>query len=185
MARNLKAALASAGFAPPAHLTRLGEEPPESVDPEAGIGVGEIEPGIVALRFDPTLLVRDGRVRRTDRAMATQLGTFLCVASTGSECVWTMLTRLDRPKETTRLAIPAEWREGAEGDEVWRSRDELHLVNGATLWRGPKEAFSLAAWREAINGRRSRARIIPAGLDAVRERIASEAPEAWAAACQG
>ena len=71
-------------------------------------------------------------------------------------------------KPVGRLALKQEWRSG--GPRRWRLADQF-LADGASLWRGPKEAFVAASWQEVKLRSPNRASLSEEGLDAVRIEI--------------
>jgi DNA-binding CsgD family transcriptional regulator len=169
---RLKDALDEAGFRwPVEHDWRpdqlpIGHDPGETVPFDGGLVADEIVPGLVTLRMDPLLLLRDGRVRNPPRRERMGISIFACVASADDrdETIWAALTHVARP---SRVPIEREWRQG--GNSPWR-RGQLFLMD-AGKWIGPRSAFAAAAWREAFNAFPERARLTADGLAAVRSSI--------------
>lgn len=125
------------------------------------IGVDEIEPGIV-VRLDPAVLIADSRVCNTQDPPVSRVGLFVCVGVEGDVSTWAGLTTGGRRE---RLAIKPEWRSG--GYKRWRFAPQF-LADGASVWRGPNEAFAAASWQEvSASGGRNRARLSEEGLAAV------------------
>jgi len=141
-------------------------EPVGASDP-VGFGVDAITPGIVVLDLDPILLLNDKRVTYTQNPPCRRSGPFVCVevADDRDETTWAGLTFAYRPE---RLLLRPEWRLG--GTERWRTKDQ-YLTDGASLWRGPREAFADAAWREVHNSGDEIPRLSEAGLFSVRLKI--------------
>jgi hypothetical protein len=133
--------------------------------PTACIDVDEIEPGIV-VRLDPAILIEDGRVCHTQDPPVSRAGPFICVAIEGEISTWAGVTTTELRKD--RLALRPEWRSG--GTKRWRFAAQF-LADGASVWRGPKEAFAAASWQEIKTRSRNRACLSEEGLDAVRTEI--------------
>jgi hypothetical protein len=132
------------------------------------IGVDEIEPGIVA-RLDPETLVGDNRACNTQDPPVSRAGLFVCVETDGDLSTWAGLTTGARQE---RLAIKPAWRSG--GYKRWRFAPQF-LADGASVWRGPNEAFTAASWQEvSASGGRNRARLSEEGLAAVRKEIEAQ-----------
>ena len=138
----------------------------DAPDP-VGFGVDAIMPGIVVLDLDPILLLADKRVTYTENPPCRRSGPFACVevADDIDETTWAGLTFAHRPE---RLLLRPEWRLG--GTERWRTKDQ-YLTDGASLWRGPREAFADAAWREVHNSGDEIPRLSEDGLLAVRSKV--------------
>jgi hypothetical protein len=129
------------------------------------IAVEEIGPGLVA-RLDPRILSADRRVMNTQDPPVSRPGLFLCVEIEDQFSVWAGVTSRWRDQ---RLHLRPAWRSG--GYRRWRLTEQ-YLVDGASLWRGPNDAFSAASWSElSSTGGRNRARLDGEGLRAVRIEI--------------
>ena len=138
--------------------------PPASKTPTGCIGVDEIEPGIV-VRLDPAILLGDSRACHTQDPPVSRPGPFVCVEIAGDISTWAGLTTTDkksiRPSRAAgapvgRLALKQEWRSG--GTRRWRFAAQF-LADGASVWRGPKEAFVAASWQEVKPRSPNRARL--------------------------
>jgi hypothetical protein len=154
MAQTPREAFAAAGFAAPS-------KPEDTVE---CVAVEEIEPAVIVATLDPVTLREDSRVVYTQDPPVTRFGPFVCVAAEGNETIWAGLTFKRRPE---RLELLDEWR--LAGSRRWRSRPQF-LTDGASLWLGPKEAFSVASWREVVY-EAGRPRLSADGLAAVRRKI--------------
>jgi hypothetical protein len=129
------------------------------------IAVDEIEPGLVA-RLDPRMLGADARVMNTQDPPVTRAGLFICVEVEDELSTWAGVTTTWRDR---RLPLRPAWRSG--GYRRWRLTPQ-YLTDGASLWRGPNDAFSEASWSElSSTGGRNRARLDGEGLRAVRIEI--------------
>jgi hypothetical protein len=166
---RLKDALDAAGFSwPSVHDWRADQLPPGHdmtgfVPDDAGLASEEIVPGIVTLRMDPILLLRDERVRNPANRERMGISVFACVgvSEDGHETTWAALTPKARPD---RLTIKQEWREG--GNYGWR-RGRMSLMDGGR-WVGPRAAFTAASWREIFNSfTDGRPRLTAEGLRAI------------------
>jgi hypothetical protein len=155
---------------------RVAGHPAASKRPTAPIGIEEVAPGIV-VRLDPTILLEDERVCHTQDPPVNRPGPFVCVGVEGEMTTWAGLTTTDktsiRPthsarKPVGRLALKPEWRSG--GPRRWRLADQF-LADGASLWRGPREAFVAASWQEVKLRTPNRSHLSEEGLDAVRIEI--------------
>jgi hypothetical protein len=172
MAGTIQQAFEAVGVEAPSDLLQrtlpAGSDPPASLPADAGLGADEIQPGIAVLKLDPLLLLRDKRVQCTQDAPGTRIGPFVCVevSPDSSQTTWASLTSNQRLE---RLVIEESWRLG--GNYKWR-RGQLLLTDAATLWRGPRDAFATASWRDGINTSVERPRLTPEGIVAIRQRIA-------------
>jgi len=170
MTRSIRDALSAAGFSWPTqhdwphHEVPIGEQPPSSYPADAGLATEEIGPGVAALRMDPVLLLRDGRIRAPMKRWGMELAIFVCVAiaGDGDETCWVPLTSRFREG---RLAIEPEWRLG--GNYPWRRR-QLFLMDAGRWWTGPTSTFVFAAWREAFSELSERAHLTQEGVSAIR-----------------
>jgi hypothetical protein len=173
MASSIADALADAG------LTATPTPPKAAVavsSDTSQIGVDQIAPGIVVLDLDPIILLEDKRVRYTGTPVKRS-GPFLCVdVDDDGVTTWAGLTRKYRLE---RMEIEAGWRAG--GGSRWRQQRQF-LTDGANLWRGPKDAFAAASWRETFNDVDDLPRLTAVGLAAVRRKIdaaAERRPAEW------
>jgi len=139
--------------------------PPGDERPTECIEIDEVEPGIV-VRLDPAVLVDDDRVCNTLDPPVPRPGPFVCVAVEDEMTTWAGITATAVRRD--RLTLRSEWRSG--GTKRWRLAAQF-LADGASIWRGPKEAFVAASWQEIKTRSRSRAYLSDEGLDAVRTEI--------------
>jgi DNA-binding MarR family transcriptional regulator len=167
----MREAMLAAGFDGPLtsehwqpHEAPQGSAPPSSLA-DAVLDPEEIVPGVVALRMDPLLLLRDSRVATPQDRDRLGIGPFICIAVAGDgQTSWAAVTKRDRPN---RFAIDPKWRCG--GNSRWRSA-ELFLLDTDELWIGPKAAFVTASWREALSDL-NRAGLTLEGLKEVLQRV--------------
>ena len=172
MPASLRDALAAAGLAVEAEGEGGEAASPAApvVGDESGIGVDQIGVGIVVLDLDPILLLEDARVTYTQPNPARRSGPFLCVGVEPSGfCTWTGITRAARWE---RLEIRPWWREG--GGVRWQESPRQFLTDAGALWRGPKEAFAAASWRETFNDPDNLPRLNEHGVAEVLKRMATE-----------
>lgn len=140
---------------------------PANAPPTSCIAADEIVPGLV-VRLNPCVLSADPEVCNTQDPPVTRTGLFVCVAVVADVTTWAGLTTQSRPE---RLLILPEWRSG--GYRRWQLTSQ-YLTDGASLWSGPRGAFVAASSEEVFSRSRNRARVSPAGLDAIREEITAQ-----------